>query len=67
MEKCPALTVFEIEDRVGKILKDARDVAAMLPDSYKRRSKYKPSSSTMRRRGEDKPYIQDEEIQYGIF
>ena len=67
MEKCPALTVFEIEDRVGKILKDARDVAAMLPDNYKSKSKYKPSSSTMRRRGEDKPYIQDEEIQYGIF
>eukprot|EP00944_MAST-04C_sp_MAST-4C-sp1_P000342 g342.t1 len=67
MEKCPALTVFEIEDRVGKILKDARDVAAMLPDNYNRKSRYKPSSSTLRRRGEDKPYIQDEEIQYGIF
>jgi hypothetical protein len=68
MEKCPALSVFEIEERVGNILKESRSVAAMMPEHYKKpKSKYAPTSSTIRRRGEDKPYIQPEEIMYGIF
>ena len=68
MEKCPALSVFEIEERVGNILKNARNVAAMMPEHYKKaKSKYKPTLSTTRRRGEDRPYIQAEEIEYGIY
>ena len=68
MEKCPALSVFEIEERVGNILKNARNVAAMMPEHYKKaKSKYKPTLSTTRRRGEDRPYIQPEEIEYGIY
>ena len=66
--KCPALSVFEIEERVGNILKNARNVAAMMPEHYKKaKSKYKPTLSTTRRRGEDRPYIQPEEIEYGIY
>ena len=67
MEKCPALSVFEIEER-WEYFENARNVAAMMPEHYKKaKSKYKPTLSTTRRRGEDRPYIQAEEIEYGIY
>ena len=35
LEKCPAVSVFEMDDRIKKILNDSRAVAKKLPKNWK--------------------------------
>jgi hypothetical protein len=65
LEKCPAMSVFEMEDRVQALLANSREVASRMPP--RRHSVPRGQKGKRATRNVEKPFVRHERIDHGGF